>query len=231
MAASHPSGDHWNPFSEGSELPASRFATPAESSDPSSPVAMGGPGSCLITAPAGSPDPFMPTPPLPAHEGPQTQPMPKHDTAAGSAAAVRPLTATVGQTDDASAAHRIQTPEQLRQRFAGGCWCSRICFGWCSGLLWPPVNVFVCDAVAASEGRTKRPAVHLLCCWCPHDCGIAPAGRASAGDSTVNPPRLAAEGAHPARLGRQRSASRVIPGTTAGQSFRRRLQRSFSAVR
>ena len=243
MAGSHSSGDHWNPFSPSSELPPSRFATPAESGGPSSPVAMGGPGSSLITAPAGSPDPFMPPPPLPAHEGPQTQPVPKHDTAAAPATAVRALTATGSQIDGLTG-NRIQTPEQLRQRFAGDCRCSRIsCYQRaieaCCGLLVLDVSVLACVAALKDEDPTLRtisrtPTRPVPCgppaLPCPQRFGIAPAERANAGDSTCNPPRLAAEGSHPARLGRQRSASRVIPGTAAaaGQSFRRRLQRSLS---
>lgn len=167
VAASHSSGDHWNPFSPSSELSPASGAMPAGSSNPCGPVAMdaiSGTESCLITAPAGSPDPFMPPPPLPAHERPQTQPqpVPKHDIAVGSAA-TRPLTAT-GSRDDALAGNRIQTPEQLRQRFAGGRRCTAVAAGCLMGPIW----FLVIDVVQRCflKGGELLPLSNSCCTLC-----------------------------------------------------------------
>lgn len=99
-------GDYWNPFEHGAEPGAGSNAAPARGGCPSGPVAPHRPGSTLITAPAGSRDPFMP--PQPPLQDPQLQPPPVGDE----------IFAPAGQRVTA-ASGRIQTPEQLRQRFAG----------------------------------------------------------------------------------------------------------------
>ena len=115
---------HWNPFEHAVERLPDNVAMRAYDFEPSSPVALGMTGGSLITAPAGSIDPFMPPPPPPPQ--PETQLPPpqsafgaaRMQNAAATPAAAGELTVAVRE-DGAAAPGRIQTPEQLRQRFAG----------------------------------------------------------------------------------------------------------------